>query len=538
MNDFTNILTSMGAIIVYIILLTILAGYIVYCINKKSHKKRLTKHNTKELNRLVDEIELEKTRNNEINTLNIKSNNTKSDTDLLISSSKITEEVNKEEPIIKENINKEVQKSININENKIVNNKEIITTNKNIDVNSSINNIDTTNQINNINQANNINLNTSRVNMNYNSTTTNYNENISRQNISRQYNTENKPIENISDKTPDLKSQQSTYIEIPSNNMMNKNIYTPNNLENVTNDIKHSMNNNINSNIEYSMNNENLNNNITSSMIKKNSNLIDKTSSININKNVDSAKISNTNIEENIKENIKAKQDQIELLSKDDEIEELEYTTIEPQKEEAKKELELITEKLKQESLNNDLIEHTDFEDEQEKNAIISMDELMQKASTLYEKNEETQYKDEGNEPISIEDLEREMKRQKEEIMTINIEEINPFPEKEEILEITEQKEEIPHPIYETKKENKVILEDFSSIKINKDEKKEPYNEHFKTSPVISPVYGITNAKKEIYSEKTDLELENTANYEKLDEEIRKTNEFLATLKELQNKLD
>ena len=36
----------------------------------------------------------------------------------------------------------------------------------------------------------------------------------------------------------------------------------------------------------------------------------------------------------------------------------------------------------------------------------------------------------------------------------------------------------------------------------------------------------------------TELELENTANYEKLDEEIRKTNEFLATLKELQKKLD
>ena len=34
------------------------------------------------------------------------------------------------------------------------------------------------------------------------------------------------------------------------------------------------------------------------------------------------------------------------------------------------------------------------------------------------------------------------------------------------------------------------------------------------------------------------MELENTANYDNLDEEIRKTNEFLMTLRELQKKLD
>ena len=57
----------------------------------------------------------------------------------------------------------------------------------------------------------------------------------------------------------------------------------------------------------------------------------------------------------------------------------------------------------------------------------------------------------------------------------------------------------------------------------------------FKSSPVISPVFGIE--RPEINSS-SDIELENTANYEKLDEEIRKTNEFLMTLKELQSKLD
>ncbi len=35
-----------------------------------------------------------------------------------------------------------------------------------------------------------------------------------------------------------------------------------------------------------------------------------------------------------------------------------------------------------------------------------------------------------------------------------------------------------------------------------------------------------------------ELALENTANYKKFDAEIRKTNEFIAALKELQKKLD
>lgn len=226
----------------------------------------------------------------------------------------------------------------------------------------------------------------------------------------------------------------------------------------------------------------------------------------------------------------------------------LQYTTIAPQEEEAKKELELLTEKLKQEEQvnNSNLIEHTDFEDEQEKNAIISLDELMEKADEIYEKNEETQYIDEGNEPISIQDLENQMKKQQEiiekietiELIEPNTKEIN----NTETINISYAepniKEEPIRPIYENHKPEKVTLDDFSSIKINAPApKKTLYQETFKTSPVISPVYGITK-NNDLYSPKTELELENTANYEKLDEEIRKTNQFIATLKELQNKLD
>ena len=52
----------------------------------------------------------------------------------------------------------------------------------------------------------------------------------------------------------------------------------------------------------------------------------------------------------------------------------------------------------------------------------------------------------------------------------------------------------------------------------------------FKNSPIISPVFGI--------EKKSELELENTANFEKFDKELNRNNEFLMTFKELQNKLE
>ena len=55
----------------------------------------------------------------------------------------------------------------------------------------------------------------------------------------------------------------------------------------------------------------------------------------------------------------------------------------------------------------------------------------------------------------------------------------------------------------------------------------------FKSSPIISPIFGIEEKPSS-----NDMMLENTANYDKFDEEIKKTNEFIVTLKELQEKLD
>ena len=182
---------------------------------------------------------------------------------------------------------------------------------------------------------------------------------------------------------------------------------------------------------------------------------------------------------------------------------------------EAKAELERITEELKK--LENEdkeeNIELTKFETEQEENAIISLDELIAKGKTITEQNEVREYQDDGNEPISIQELEERYRKEKEQV---------------EVLEVEEPKEEKP----------KLSIDDFLSAKEKVTPLKEAYSEKKSTyhpSPIISPIYGI---EEEPVRKNTTLELENTTNLQKFDEEIRKTNEFLSKLKELQQKLD
>ena len=183
---------------------------------------------------------------------------------------------------------------------------------------------------------------------------------------------------------------------------------------------------------------------------------------------------------------------------------------------EAKAELERITEELKklESEEKEENIELTKFETEQEENAIISLDELIAKGKTITEQNEVTQYQDDGNEPISIQELEERYRKEKEQVEVLEVEE--------------EPKTEKP----------KLSIDDFLSAKEKVPSINEAYTEKKSTyhpSPIISPIYGI---EEEPVKKNTTLELENTANYEKFDEEIRKTNEFLSKLKELQQKLD
>lgn len=195
----------------------------------------------------------------------------------------------------------------------------------------------------------------------------------------------------------------------------------------------------------------------------------------------------------------------------------LQYTSIEPDPSEAQAELMRLTETLEKAEEEVKNIDLTAFEEEQEQNAIISLDELMSRNKALYESGELEKIDDEGNEPISLQDLEMRMKEaQKEEPSIVAI-------------------EGAPEP-------KQMVIDDFQTVAVSnidtpKVEEKPIYQEHkkFKNSPVISPVFGI---EKPVVNNSSDIELENTANYEKLDEEIRKTNEFLMTLKELQKKLD
>lgn len=187
---------------------------------------------------------------------------------------------------------------------------------------------------------------------------------------------------------------------------------------------------------------------------------------------------------------------------------ELEYTTIEPDQEEAKEELRKITEELQKEEEieKTGAISLSNYEEQQEADAIISLDELLEKGKDIYKANEVSQYADEGNEPISINELNHEFKSYDE-----------PF-----IIDNVISKEEYEEVEKEIEKTGKIELDDFNKITISNKEST------FKSSPIISPVYGIEKSN--------DLELENTANYEKFDNENRTTNEFLMSLVELQDK--
>ena len=235
---------------------------------------------------------------------------------------------------------------------------------------------------------------------------------------------------------------------------------------------------------------------------------------VNVNNNIVKEKQNDT-----VTDIYKKVKDEIETLEIEEEKDDsLQYTNAVPNEEEAKEELRKATIELIKSQEEPKNIELTEFEQEQEKNAIISVDELMKKGNNLYEQNEITQYEDEGNEPISLQDLEKRMDNIKKEVVALESEE--PYqqirtPEKPQILNVEEPK---------------IKLDDFYTAKPSKAYQ----DDHvFKSSPIISPIFGIEKQSKE-----TNLELENTANYDKLDEEIKKTNEFLGKLRELQKNLD
>ena len=191
---------------------------------------------------------------------------------------------------------------------------------------------------------------------------------------------------------------------------------------------------------------------------------------------------------------------------------ELEYTTIEPDRETAQLELKKITEELRRSAE----IEATgelsvaNFEEQQEENAIISLEELLKRGKDIYKANELTQYDEEKTMPISLQELEMQSGN-----TAASYDE--PFLIENVISD--EEKQEVEREVQ--KEQPKLHMDDFNTI-----------GPRFKNSPIISPVFGI---EKQVTNE---LELENTANFEKFDQELEKNSDLLMTFNELQNKLE
>ncbi len=247
---------------------------------------------------------------------------------------------------------------------------------------------------------------------------------------------------------------------------------------------------------------------------------------------VDTNKIE-VNNENEIESN--SNESEVELVSQESQEkqeEALQYTSVEPSPEDARRELDRLKEELTLQQAQEDEMENialNNYEEEQEANAIISLEELVQKSKDMYEANELTQYADEGNEPISLQDLERKLDKKASELEDTFIIE-NVVPESE-LLEAEEEENNeaviVNSEAINTNTVNTVSVREMPEISSER---------IFKSSPIISPIYGIE--KKDTDMSPTEIELENTANYDKLDEEIKKTNEFLMTLRELQKKLD
>ncbi len=249
---------------------------------------------------------------------------------------------------------------------------------------------------------------------------------------------------------------------------------------------------------------------------------------------VDTNKIEASKVE---KPEVIANEGETEFISQEKEEKQeevLQYTSVEPSPEDARRELDRLKEELILQQAQEDEMENialNNYEEEQEANAIISLEELVKKSKDMYEANELSQYADEGNEPISLQDLERKLDKKASELEDTFVLE-NVVPESE-LLETEEENNEAVIVSSEAIKTNTVNTVNTVSTR----EMPEISSERkFKSSPIISPIYGIE--KKDADMSPTELELENTANYDKLDEEIKKTNEFLMTLRELQKKLD
>ncbi len=168
--------------------------------------------------------------------------------------------------------------------------------------------------------------------------------------------------------------------------------------------------------------------------------------------------------------------------------------------EEAKQELKDITLKLLED--NDEPIGHTAFETEQEEMSVISYDELKNINWDSIDESNDNLLKDNGDEPITIEELYQKQQ--------------------------TEQEDQ-PKPVVDT---SPLFEELTASPSIDKS-----YSDtNFETSKIISPVYGLLDDKNiEVYSKEN---YQSNMNTKDLENELKKTEEFLQELKDLKSTLN
>ncbi len=200
-----------------------------------------------------------------------------------------------------------------------------------------------------------------------------------------------------------------------------------------------------------------------------------------------------TQVQEEVLENNNIEIQEVEEVVTDEEIEALDLEppmikkieTVETNldnKEKALVELAKIEDTLEHQISLEDTL--TNLETIEEENAIISYQELLENTNELT-----TVMEDDGDEPITLDEVFKLFNGNNDDGIVIN-----------------ESLEALP-------------LE-------------EAYQGEFNSSPYLSPINGVEGENL------ADIQLENTANLEKLDKEIRKTNQFLNILNELKKNLE
>lgn len=200
-----------------------------------------------------------------------------------------------------------------------------------------------------------------------------------------------------------------------------------------------------------------------------------------------------TQVQEEVLENNNIEIQEVEEVVTDEEIESLDLEppmikkieTVETNldnKEKALVELAKIEDALEHQVSLEDTL--TNLETIEEENAIISYQELLENTNELT-----TVMEDDGDEPITLDEVFKLFNGNNDDGIVIN--------------------------------------ESLEALPIE-----EAYQGEFNSSPYLSPINGVEGENL------ADIQLENTANLEKLDKEIRKTNQFLNILNELKKNLE